>query len=177
MLGNPGNPGKIYRKTDMPVRGNFGEIAGFLARSVHATDFDRMGLAGLIFDALAGSIHARFLSGIGSRGAFAPNAGEYGEKKRAAGKPPGIGLGPGGGAMARLENFLGQRTATAEEASLEFGADAWDAQKAEWFHFGTKGPGRRRQVPREFFEPTPEDERLIMAILNTRVETFLSAGR
>jgi hypothetical protein len=128
--------------------GNADQIGGLLMTLADIFDLTRPGATGSLaedlLDAFALGVIDRTLGGMAADGsALAPNRGEYGARKDAAGLPVGIGLGGGGDRMLSLLQVRGERTITPDLAEVRYGVSTPARDKASYFTYGSSGSGVR----------------------------------
>jgi hypothetical protein len=145
--------------------GNIDEIEAMLVRLADTFDFTLPGEDGSfgedLMDEFSTSVMDRTVGlGVTPEGkTLAANRGEYGEEKRDAGLPVGIGLDEDrSDQMLSLVNLKGERSVTPDMATMIFGVTPFARDKGNWFTYGTDGSsvsgehsGAKDQPPRPFW--------------------------
>jgi hypothetical protein len=145
----------------MPIRSNLDVVAADLRTLVDSLGLESPGesaatLADDLFDLQAQRIRDRSLAQRAPDGTtWADNEPRYAARKGY--KPVGVGL---TGEMLSLEQLRGDRRLGDESATMQYGKDAWNRQKAKWFSEGND----RGQPERPFWEITADDRDALDAL-------------
>jgi phage gpG-like protein len=150
------------------VTSNLADFSARLNALADTFDLTRDGLGETVLGVVADGIVARNADQKSPDGGeWAANRGKYGDRKRKAGLPVGVGIkkgGVGSGAMLSQEQIVGARTVEPQSATMQYGTDDVNKRKASWFTRGSDGPGEGEpsgapgQPARPFYELTADDE-------------------
>lgn len=150
----------------------FDEVVAGLNELVESFDFTRRGKDRSLGHTLIGVIHDRIIDRMAAEqdpdgNPWEANRGKYGDRKRGAGVPVGVGYygkaGGTGGEMASEKQVQGKIEVEPESVTSSYGWGDETRRKGSWFTRGSSGPGdgevsgAMNQPPRPFYAFNDDD--------------------